>query len=256
MTMKSSLLLIAILLQPLYAQNAPEKEKPFPFTAERSVKIVCLAADSGISSVWLRTLVKSEANADPALTIVRTSVPFSKRSSPVAYIGPANIEFFKTEPPAGAVFDEEGNRLGPAPIASATLPTGKREMLLLFVPLPPDQRKNGLEYRLLPFDDSMDTLPWGSYRFINFTDRPLVTFAGSQNQRHELKPNRASGTIRPGGAKRNLQWLIYDTPEPTGKPVFSAQWLHRPNYRSLIFVTESTNKRGAINIKSIDEWEQ
>ncbi len=169
--------------------------------------------------------------------------------------GPAKIEFFKTEPPAGAVFDTEGNRQ-PAPFASATLPSGKREILLLFVPLPPDQREDGLEYRLLPFDDSMDTLPWGSYRFINFTGRNLLAFAGSKNQRHELRSNRASATISPGGSKRNLQWLIYDNPGTEGKPVFSAQWLHRPNYRSLIFITESTNQRGAINVKSIDEWEQ
>lgn len=252
--MKSSLLFFSLLLHPLAAQDTVEKEKPFVFTPERSLKIVCLAADSGISSVWLRTLAKQDEGAPAAITPTRTTVPFSKRSSPVVYSGPAKIEFFKTEPPPGAVFDEEGNRLGPEPFATAILPSGKREMLLLFVPLAADQRKGELEYRLLPFDDSMDTLPWGSYRFINFTNRNLVAYAGSKTQRLELKSNRASETISPGGSKRNLQWLIYDSPQTDGKPIFSAQWLHRPNYRSLIFVTESKNQRGAINVKSIDEW--
>jgi hypothetical protein len=253
--MKFSFLFIALLLQPLAAQDISEKEKPFPFAAERSVKVVCLAADSGISSVWVRTLVKNEAGAKGAISTASTPVPFSKRSSPVSYVGPAKIEFFKTEPPPGSVFDEEGNRKGPAPFATTTLPSGKREILLLFVPLSLDQRKDGLEYRLLPFDDSMEALPWGSYRFINFTNRSLVTYAGSKNQRHEIKSNRASSTISPGGSKRNILWLIYDNPQTKGKPIFSAQWLHRPNYRSLIFITESTNQRGAINVKSIDEWQ-
>lgn len=107
--MKSSLFLLSLLLHPLAAQDTPEKEKPFVFAPERAVKIVCLAADSGISSVWLRTLAKNEAGAGAAIVPTRTSVPFSKRSKPVAYAGPAKIEFFKTEPPAGAVFDTEGN---------------------------------------------------------------------------------------------------------------------------------------------------
>ena len=258
MTMKSSLLplLTTLLLHPLAAQDPPGKERPFPFTAERSAKIVCLAADSGISSVWVRTLVKSENGENAAIAAVRTSVPFSKRSSPVSYTGPARIEFFKTEPPAGAVFDQDGNRQGPLPFATAALPSEKRDILLLFVPLPPHQRTDGLEYRLLPFDDSMDNLPWGSYRFINFSSRDLVAFAGSKDQRHELRSKRASATIRPGGPKRNLQWLIYDDPGAGGKPVFSARWLHRPSYRSFIFITDSTTQRGAINVKSIDEWER
>ena len=252
--MKSNLLSLLLLLAPLSAQDTAAKEKPFPFAAERSLKIVCLSADSGISTVWLRTLAKVEGRDEPAITPVSTSVPFSMRSDPLPYVGPAKIEFFETEPPAGPVFDDEGNRLGPLPFATANLPSGKRELLLLFVPLSVDQQKYGLKYRLLPFDDSLDSVPWGSYRFINFTNRSFVAYAGSKSQRFELNPNRLSATIAPGGAKRNLQWLIYGNASGAEELVFSSQWLHRPDYRSLIFVTESTNQRGAINVKGIDQW--
>ena len=253
--MKSNLLFLLLFIAPLSAQETTEKEKPFAFAAERSLKIVCLAADTGISTVWLRTLAKVAGRDGAAITPTSTAVPFSMRSNPLPYVGPAKIEFFETEPPPGPVFDEKGKRIGPLPFATTTLPSGQREVLLLFVPLSAAEQKNGLQYRLLPFDDSLDSIPWGSYRFLNFTNRSLVAFGGSKDQRFELKPNRLSNTIQPGGSKRNLQWLIFDSPSTDEKPVFSAQWLHRPNYRALVFVTESPNQRGAINVKTINEWQ-
>lgn len=254
--MKSNFVSLLLLVSPVFGQETLEKEKPFLFSAERSLKIVCLAADTGISSVWLRTLKKIEGKQEASITPMSTVVPFSMRSDPIPYVGPAKIEFFKTEPPPGAVFDDKGNRQGPRPFATAVLPSGNREMLLLFVPLSVDRQKDGLEYRLLPFDDSMESVPWGSYRFINFTERSFVAFAGSKDLRLELKPNRLSETLSPGGAKRNLQWIIYNSPPTGDKPVFSTQWLHRPNYRALIFVTESPHEPGAIDIKTINEWKE
>ncbi len=254
MKYKSILPALAWLLSCIPPLVAAEAEKPFPFTVERTLNIVCLAADSGISSVWMRTIARPEGGGEPGIMVKSTAVPFSKRSEPIRYAGPAKIEFFDEEPPPGAPFDEEGIRRGPKPFAVTTLPTNQREVLLLFVPLPADAGDDGLKYRLLPFDDSKDMLPWGSYRLINFTNRPFVAFAGSQTQRHELAANRASGTIAPGGAKRNLQWIIFDAAKTDGKPVFSAQWLHRPDHRSLVFITESRNQRGAINVKTIGDW--
>ena len=235
------------------ASSSAAAEKPYPFQAARKVKIFALAADTGIASLWLRTLQIKEGSP-PAIIPVSLSVPFSKRSEPIAYQGPAKVEFFDKEPPAGPPFNEAGMRQGPMPVAVANLPSGQNEILLLFVPLPKDLQKNGIQYRLIPFDDSKEMLPWGGYRMINFTTRKLTVFAGSRENRIDIQPNTPSATIAPGGAKRNLQWLIYDHAVGAEKPVFSAQWLHRPDYRSLIFITDSRTQRGAINVKSIDEW--
>jgi hypothetical protein len=235
------------------ASPAPAAEKPYPFQAARKAKIFTLAADSGISELWVRTLQIKEGS--PAVIIpVSFAVPFSKRSEAIAYQGPAKVEFFDKEPPSGPPFNEAGVRQGPPPVAIANLASGQSEILLLFVPLPKELQKNGIQYRVIPFDDSKDMLPWGGYRMINFTTRQLTVFAGSRDNRFDIKPNTPSATISPGGAKRNLQWLIYDHAVGAEKPVFSAQWLHRPDYRSLIFITDSRTQRGAINVKSIDEW--
>ena len=258
--MKSSLIapLLVLLLGPhTMAQDhsktfdpVPATEKPYTFEAARKVRIFCLAADTGISSLWVRTFQGAEGTITP----VSFSVPFSKRSESIAYRGPAKIEFFDQEPPPGPPFNDKGERQGPSPVAIASLPPGKSEVLLLFVPLPKDDHKGMPKYRVIPFDDSKDMLPWGGYRLVNFTSRTLTAFAGSRDMRFEIKANNPSGTIEPGGEKRNLLWLFYDHEKGTEKPVFSAQWLHRPDYRSLIFITDSRSQRGAISVKSIDEW--
>ena len=228
-------------------------EKAYPFVAARKARIFTLAADGAIPTLWVRTL-KTNQSGQTLISPVSLTVPFSMRSEPIAYQGPAKVEFFDKEPPPGPPFDETGARQGPPPLAVASLPSGQSEILLLFVPLPKELHKDGIQFRVIPFDDSKDMLPWGGYRLINFTTRPLTVFAGSREKRFDIQPNSASDTIAPGGDKRNLLWLVYDREQGATKPVFSAQWLHRPDYRSLVFITDSRTQRGAISVKSIDEW--
>jgi len=248
--------LAALVLAAPAQDEADGADKPYVFESQRNLRFSCLAADNGVPALYYRSFQREEGQEKPVIAPLQTSAPFSMRGTLSPYNGPARIEFFDEEPPPGPPFDEEGERVGPKPMAVTNLPANEKQLLLLFVPLAEEDQKDGLIYRIILYDDSLDKLPFGSYRLINFTKRPLVAMAGSAENRINLRPNAASPTIRPGGPKRNLEWRIYDPNREGKKLVYQSMWTHRPTHRLLVFITESRTQRGGLHVKPIHQWEE
>jgi len=65
----------------------------------------------------------------------------------------------------------------PRPIAVAMLPSGMREALLLFIPVPETQT-DGIKFLVLPVDDDPVRFPSGHIAVINATGRPYMGQVG------------------------------------------------------------------------------
>ncbi len=199
----------------------------------------------------MRSWVKVEKDRGPEILPQRTDVYSPARSPAILYKGPSKLEIFDTEIPVGPPFDGDGKRIGPAPSATLQLPADRKKLLVLVISVPSAEGQTTRSYRLLPFDDSLDTFPWGAYRFMNFTERTLIVSGGNDRNAITIPPNQAVPAMKFQGKEQHLQWKYTD--KAAQQLVYAAKLKHRPSYRTLVIITDPDPNTPAISVRHIRE---
>ena len=154
------------------------------------------------------------------------------RSTDYAYDFAPTITFF------GDRIDDDGN---PIPEAIVNVPDGATRLLLLFAKLTaPNER--GLSYRVIAMRDDSDNFKFGSFRFINTSqkeiaiklaeERFLVDSSGSNTIEIE-PPERGDLSIRIAVKDEDGVW----------NSCYTNGWGHRSNLRTLVFLVEEPDGR-------------
>jgi len=92
--------------------------------------------------------------------------------------------------------------------------------------------------RAIVVEDSEQGFPWGSLRFVNTADKPLMIRCEKQTKAVPA----AFGTIdiAPGGEARNMGLQLFSEAAPD-VVLYSAVWEYDPNLRKLIFIVPAEN---------------
>lgn len=87
--------------------------------------------------------------------------------------------------------------------------------------------------RAIVIEDGSNDFQWGSLRFVNTTEKPLMIRYDKETKAipEPLKPV----DVIPGGEARNIGVQLFSETEPA-TILYSAVWEHDPNLRKLIFI--------------------
>lgn len=150
------------------------------------------------------------------------------------------------KPPAIMAMDKLDPEGVPTSVPIDFSSAGTRALLLLL----PDP-KNPTGIRPLAIPDDVSNFPWGTIRVVNTTGRELV-FTWEK----KIAPLPARWTpvdVKPGGATRNMEVKVFLREDPA-TAIYSAVWEHRAEFRSLIFISASTDRsKGPVEFKFINE---
>lgn len=131
-------------------------------------------------------------------------------------------------PPVLAALDRE--RPGGKPAGVELLVAAEMKAPLVLILADPDH-PSGM--RAIVIEDGAAGFPWGSLRFVNTADKPLMIRCGKETLAIPKSPGVID--IAPGGEARNIGVQLYAEEEPDAV-LYSAVWEHDPNLRKLIFI--------------------
>ncbi|MEX1115354.1 MAG: hypothetical protein WEB53_08890 [Akkermansiaceae bacterium] len=109
------------------------------------------------------------------------------------------------------------------------LPAGMESPLVLI--FADTEHRSGV--RVLVLEDASTRFPWGSLRFVNAAQKPLMIRCDKDTVAIAESP--ASIDLQPGGEARNIGVQLFSEQEPDAI-LYSAVWEHDPNLRKLIFI--------------------
>jgi hypothetical protein len=114
--------------------------------------------------------------------------------------------------------------------------------------LPDPKAPSGL--RGFAIEDNSSSFPWGTFRMLNATGKPLDVVLGSMHKK--LPPAWQPVDLRPGGDKAlPVSLASSDAPK---KPLYTSVWKPEDGVRRLVFVLPGTDVRmGPIALKVIPE---
>jgi hypothetical protein len=137
------------------------------------------------------------------------------------------------KPLALVALDRERPNGKPAGVEIMVAPEMKSPLVLILAN--PDE-PSGM--RAMVMEDGVNGFPWGTLRFVNTTDKPLMIRYEKETKAvpGELKPF----DIMPGGEARNIGIQVFaeDSPDTI---LYSAVWEHDPNLRKLVFIQAHTD---------------
>lgn len=140
--------------------------------------------------------------------------------------------------------DEAGNPLAEA---VAAVPPGATRLLLLFNKLStPDA--HGRSYAVAVLKDDVREFAFGSFQFINASDRNLaIDIGGNRFLLGQFERQTIPVATSKNGGGVNLQIVAQDMGSEW-KTCYSNSWGHRSDMRTLAFIINSTVKEGGIKI--------
>ena len=155
----------------------------------------------------------------------------SKRSRDYALKRLADFELYR---------DAEEPKKGKPPydlLAKTSIPTGSNRVLFLVIPFQLKD-KPSMTYRVLAMDDSLSAFPLGTFRFVNFTQQPLlVRFADATQKIAAAKMTVMSCKAGKAGGFR--PFVIGTT---KGKQIFGTKLFGQPSGRELVFISPPERK--------------
>lgn len=139
--------------------------------------------------------------------------------------------------------DEKGNPAASKIIIAA----GMKSPLLILLP----DEKSATGIRPLVIEDDISGFRWGTIRFINATGKELVF---KWDKKFAAIPATWKPTdVSPGGSTRSMGVELFLKEKPD-RPLYSAVWEHREEFRKLIFIVPSEDSRlGSVAFKTISE---
>lgn len=172
------------------------------------------------------------------------TVPTGGRSAMYHYSGPSPLVFFRD-----GGLDAEGNPIK-IPVASFPIQPGARETLLNFFRDP----SNPERFRLLPIQEDLESFPFNTCLFYNFSGRDLIVKIGDSADRI---PARASRRFDfPKGDSPNFLVQIADRREGEWDPLYSSVWGASQGIRLLTLAVADPSLAQTIDIKMLRENER
>lgn len=151
------------------------------------------------------------------------------------------------EKPAAIMALDKLDDDGKPTAARIKIPEGMKQPLLILLPDP--KAPSGL--RIMAIEDNSANFPWSSIRLINTTGKKLA-FTWEKKLK-ALPPSWTPIIVKPGGASRNMEVQVFLPTKPK-RPIYSAIWEQRQDFRTLAFIVPGTNPRlGPIAFKIIHE---
>ena len=92
--------------------------------------------------------------------------------------------------------------------------------------------------RVIVIEDGEAGFPWGSLRFVNTADKPLMIRCEKETK--AIPASFATIDIALGGEARNIGLQVFSETLPDAV-LFSAVWEHDPNLRKLIFIVPAAD---------------
>ncbi len=121
--------------------------------------------------------------------------------------------------------------------------------LLLFVP---DTTNRAERYRLLPIDYDPDSIPDGSYRFLNLAQAPIFVKFGSDT--FQVDPRGAyteqSDPVASKGVDVAIAMQQSDSSQDV-KVVYSSSWTLKAGRSAFVFVTNEQGMPGNVDVKRV-----
>lgn len=240
---KFALILILSFLASCFI-HALDQTDPFP--TERRVIFSCLSWDDEIETLYFRTLVNLNKQAPLMIGASSVNIASSFRSESQSYLGPAVLEFYSTLPSVNPISLEKS----PKPVASVLLPPNKARVLLLFIKQAPTADHPNLHHYIEVLSDDLDNFPMGGYLLKNSTSKNLIATINKQS--FELAAHSTKSLASPSDSTQKIEWLLWNETHKD-KPIYSSLWQHRPDSRTIIFITESEEQRGSLSVKAIQD---
>jgi hypothetical protein len=132
-----------------------------------------------------------------------------------------------------------------------TVKVGETMTQPLVLLLPDAKAPGGL--RGFAIEDNSTSFPWGTFRILNATGKPLEVVLGTL--RKQLPPSWQPVDLRPGGDKALPVSLA--SMEAPRKPLYTGVWKPENDVRRLVFVVPGTDARlGPLALKVIPEDRQ
>jgi hypothetical protein len=226
--------LLSLVLLTAWASLSAQTEEP-----ALSVRFTCLAWDG----VRAHDLTYRKGDQLEPLRISS-----SYRSKQYTYQGANPIVFYR-----GVITLPDGSTQ-PRPVASATIPEGQREVLLLFLAAAPDQ-PDGMEYNVVVIDDSDVRFPWGSYCIYNLSAHEIGGIFGSE--KFVISGKKSKIVMPDSDDLVDVQIHFSQMIEGQWVPKVNTRWLYRKNARSIVFVTDDLSARNPrLKVKSIDQYQK
>ncbi len=136
-------------------------------------------------------------------------------------------------PPTLVALDRERPNGKPASVEITLAADLKSPLVLIFAD---SASPSGM--RAIVVDDSDAGFPWGSLRFVNTSDKPLMIRC--EKEIKAIPELFRTIDIAPGGEARNIGVQLFS--EAAQEVVlYSAVWEHDPNLRKLIFIVPAAN---------------
>jgi hypothetical protein len=176
--------------------------------------------------------------------VVKLEAFESAMGTPVFYRGPQTLALYAK--PEDARPRKEGEAVV-SPLATVTLPSGNRRVLLLFAP----GKDNKPQLRAYGVDDA--ALKGGDYRVYNFAP---VAISGRMGERAiQLKPGQTSDISSPAWRDAGADLEVEMGFNRGGKQqvVYSTIWSHFPERRNYIFVVPTGNPTNPLELRKFHD---
>ncbi|MGF1530379.1 MAG: hypothetical protein ACFCU4_03355 [Puniceicoccaceae bacterium] len=178
-----------------------------------------------------------------------------RRSSPVSYTGPEELELFAGIKPE----DYSNTVLGPVKFAeelpgfrmvgSINIPQGQKQPLVML--LPSEQKPTTI--RGASFEDHPLDFPFGEYKVFNLSGRPLAVILSGEF--HELAPRGVVQIRPPSKDQRILEFKsAYQTEAGQWKMGLESILRYRPNRREIIFLRMASPDSTKMEILNVVEY--
>lgn len=178
----------------------------------------------------------NNGKARPVLITDGALTPFYR------YVGTPVMTFFKKE--AGA----DGTMVS-VPQAQVTLSREVSQYIFVFFP---NEKEEGLPYKVYAVPDTGSTTRGGTYRFFNLARFPIGLIMGKETQ--VIAPNK-NETIepKPSVGKKNVMLKIAGPDEGRAKQLYSSAWTVRDDRRYLIFITQGNSTEKSIELRRFSQ---
>ncbi len=163
----------------------------------------------------------------------------AQRSKGFAISGMSKFELYRkaTQPEVGKPPYE---LLSQCKIPNAT------EILFVVIPY---ERKGALLYHVHAMDDSMDTFPIGSFRFVNYTTGSIQIKCGKKTQ--QIGPLGLWSMT--GTATKNGGFIPFVLGDLNGEIIYGTRIFGQPSGRELVFIIPPVKEGGTPRVKFISQ---
>lgn len=197
---------------------------------------------TGITLLSWSGTVRNEIKLQMPDELIPVDIFPTSRSRVIPYRGPNPITFVRKT--------GSGEHAQITTVAKAYIPEDLNRALLVFVK---NGEQNREQYRIVVLDDSFETSPVNSYRFLNWTDKRIAAKLGDEIFTMEAGKSETISYSEQDATHVPMQMIEFS--ENGHRPLFSSRWYREPGIRTQILLLPSPEGgRQNIDIKIIADY--